>query len=100
MPARPVQQLAMDEETIADKVVEEALEERQRAKDALDPYRKEYRDAHDAAKDAIKRLELPDGRVVRVGRFRITKEFVPARSVSFDTASRSAIRIGLIGDED
>lgn len=95
MPARPVQQLAMDEEAVDDKVVENALEARQRAKDALEEPRREYREAHAAAKDAIKRLELPDGRAVRVGRFRVTKTFVPARSVSFETGSRSDVRIGL-----
>lgn len=100
MPARPVGQLGLDEETVDDKVVEKALEERQRAKEALDPYQREYREAHDAAKDAIKRLELPDGGAVRVGRFRVTKTFRPARSVTFETGSRSDVRIGLADDED
>lgn len=95
MPARPVNQVAMDEVAIDDPVVEKALERRYRARLEMDPLRLAYREADDLAKDAIKRLELPDGGVVRVGRFRITRTFVAGRDVSFSTAARSQVRIGL-----
>lgn len=96
MPARPVNQLGLDEVAIDDTVVEKALEKRLRARLELDPVRLAYREADELAKDAIKRLELPDGGVVRVGRFRITRTFRPGRDVAFNTAARSDIRIGLI----
>ena len=66
---RPVDQIGMDEQTI---------------------------EADSKAKAAIERLELPEGGVARVGRFRITRTAVPARSVSFETEASSRISIGLV----
>lgn len=96
MPARPVDQIAMDEQVIDDPVVEKALDKRQQAKLAKEAPVAAYREADEVAKEAIKRLELPDGGVARVGRYRITKTFVNGRDVSFSTAGRSQVRIGLV----
>lgn len=82
-----------------DDVVEKALERRLRAKLELDPYRLAYRNADEEARSTLGRLELPDGGVVRVGRFRISKTVQPARSVSFETASKTRTRIALVDEE-
>lgn len=100
MPARPANQLGMDEQVIDDPVVEKALEARLKAKVALEVPRAAYREADDVAKEAIKRLELPDGGVARVGRFRVTRTFVNGRDVTFSTAGRSQTRIALVEEQD
>jgi hypothetical protein len=38
-------------------------------------------------------MELADGQVIRIGRFRIEKKFRPARHVEFDSRASSAISI-------
>lgn len=88
MGARPVGQLGMDEVRIEDDVVEEALEQRQKAKDALGAVRQRYEDAHEKAGQALQRLEMPTGTVVRVGRFRIEKKHVAAGSVAFERRAK------------
>lgn len=88
MGARPVSQLGMDETVIEDDVVEEALETRQKAKDGLSAVRQRYEDAHEKAVQALQRLEMPTGTVVRVGRFRIEKRHVAAGSVAFERRAR------------
>lgn len=99
MGARPVAQVGMDEVTIDDPIVEKALEARLRAKLALDPVRLAYKEADEAAKDTIKRLELPDGGACRVGRFRVTSSVVAGRSVAFETSARRQVRIGLVKED-
>jgi hypothetical protein len=98
MPARVRGQLAFDEKAVEDAALESALEERQRRKEAMDAVRLTYKEAHEAAQAEIARLDLGDGTAVRVGRFRITREYVAARSVQFDAASTSRTRI-LLADE-
>lgn len=95
---RPVDQLAFDEQVIDDHAIEGALEEREKRKDALNAVRKEYDQANAAATGAIARLELPEGGAARVGRFRIARVAVPARSVTFDTKASSRIRISIPKD--
>lgn len=97
---RPVEQLGMDEQTIEDSEIEAALEERQKRKDSLGAVRKVYDEAHEAAVAAIAKLELPEGGVARVGRFRISRASVAARSVSFETQPTSRLRISLWGEDD
>lgn len=96
---RAVDQIAFDEVTIDDPDIEAALEERQKRKDSLDAVRKVYDGANEAAKVEIQKLELPEGGIARVGRFRITRTAIPARVVSFDTKASSRIRIGLVADD-
>lgn len=96
---RSVPQTAMDEQVIEDSDVEEALEERERRKETLGATRKEYDEANEAAKAQITKLELPDGGIARVGRFRVTREAIPGRSVSFETKPSSRIRIAVAGED-
>ena len=97
--AGEVDQLALDEQVIDDDVLEAALEERQKRKDSLGAVRKIYEEAHEKAVAAIATLELPEGGAARVGRFRIARTAVPARSVTFETKASSRVRIS-VADED
>ncbi len=94
MGARPVAQVAMDERVIEDDVVEEALEARQKAKDSLGAVRQRYEDANEKAGQALQRLEMPTGSVVRVGRFRIEKKHRAARfTEGFETRAKDVTTI-------
>lgn len=100
--ARPqlhsVDQTALDEQVIDDPDVEAALEEREKKKASLQAVRKIYDGAHEAAVAEIAKLELPEGGVARVGRFRVTRSAIPARSVTFDTKASSRIRIAALDE--
>lgn len=93
---RAVEQTGMDEQAIEDATVLRALEERQALREEASELRRQFKEADEKAKAAIARLELPEGGVARVGRFRITRTVVPARSVSFETEATSRISIGLV----
>jgi hypothetical protein len=95
-------QLAFDEKLVEDTALENALEERERRRAALNAVRAEYEQAHEAAKVEIEKLELPADKAVRVGRFRIARTAVAARQVSFDTKATTRVRITLLdaSDED
>lgn len=100
MAVRTQPQLAMDEQTINDPVIEAALDARQKAKNSLDAVRLKYNEAHELAIGEIAKLELPDGGAVRVGPFRVTRTYVPARTVQpFDTKASSRLRITLADDD-
>jgi hypothetical protein len=95
----PQQQLGMDEKVVQIPALEDALEERQSAKEALGEARKTYAEAHEAASAEIAKLELPDDTPVRAGRFRITRSAVSARSVAFETKPTTRVTITYLGDE-
>ena len=99
MPTKAVAQLAFDEQVINDPTIEAALEKRQAAKVDLADVRAEYTKAHDAAMGKVAELELPEGGAARVGRFRVTRTAVAARSVSFEAAATSRVRISLADEE-
>jgi hypothetical protein len=96
---RPVDQLAMDETTIEDAGLESALEEREARKAAYSDVRKAYDEANVVALGEIEKLELPTGSVARVGRFRISRQDIPAGHREFDTKASSRISIRLAEDE-
>lgn len=93
MSAKENPQTAMDEREIASGDLERTLEKRQTLKEAVAEARKEYREADEAAKTMLAEFALADGEVARCGRFRIEKKAVPPRSVSFETAPTSRLRI-------
>jgi len=101
----PDDQLAMDEVLIEDSEAEEALEERLRARLALAPLKRAYKEAHEAAKFAVLRHagEIADGGSVRIGRFRVSKRLVKGRSVAFETEERTQLSFATLeersGDE-
>lgn len=88
-------QLGFDEQTIDDPAIEAALEERLKRKNSYDAVRKTYEAANEIATAKIAELELPEGGAVRVGRFRITRQEIPAGHREFDTKASSRIRISL-----
>jgi hypothetical protein len=94
--AKPTDQLAFDEQTVEDPDVEAALEERQSRKDSLSAVRKDYEEANELALAKVAELELPEGGAARVGRFRIVRSAVAARSVTFETKATSRVRISLV----
>ncbi len=96
---KAVPQLALDEQVIDDAEVEAALEEREKRKASLQAVRKVYDGAHEAAIAEIAKLELPEGGAARVGRFRVARSAIPARSVTFDTKASSRIRISVVDEE-
>ena len=96
----PRAQMAFDEQLIEDTALESALEERLKRKDSLNAVRKVYDEADEAAQVEIAKLELPEGGAARVGRFRITRSSIPARSVTFETKPSSRVRIAVIGDDE
>jgi hypothetical protein len=98
--ARSQDQLGFDEQVVEISDLEQALEERLRRKVVVDETRKAYNEANELAAAEIAKLELPDGKVVRVGRFRISRTAVSARSVAFDVKATSRIRITLVGDDE
>ncbi len=96
MPARAKDQTGMDETTVDDARIENALELRQKRKNTLDAVRLQYEEADEAARAAVASLELTEG-AVRVGRFRITRTVVPSRTVeSFETKASARLRIALV----
>ena len=92
-------QLGMDEEIVEDEALEAALEAREKRKASAGAVQKLYQAADELAKAELTRLELEDGDVARVGRFRITKSAIPGRSVTFETKPSSRLRIGLVGED-
>jgi hypothetical protein len=96
---RAVEQTAFDEQVIEDEEIEAALEDREKKKASLDAVRKIYDGANEHAILKISELELPEGGAARVGRFRITRQAIPAGHREFDTKASSRIRISVASDE-
>lgn len=95
---KEVPQTGFDEQVIEDEEIETALEDRQRKKSSLDAVRKIYDGAHEHAMLKVSELELPEGGAARVGRFRITRQEIPAGHREFDTKASSRIRISVAGE--
>ena len=100
MAATDTAQLGFDETVVEDDELEEALEERQRLKVLTGEHQKSYREANEAANVEIAKQELPDGKVIRVGRFRVTRSAVSARSVAFDVKPTTRVRITVVGEDE
>lgn len=92
-------QLGIDETVIEDGELETALEAREAAKLDLGDVRKVYDSAHKRAMGEIEKQELPEGKVLRAGRFRIERKEVRPRAVRFETGASTRIYITPDGDE-
>lgn len=100
MPAKPVDQLAMDERIVADDALEASLEARFKAKNALNALQAQFNEADEDAIGKIAALDLAIGEVVRVGRFRIEKAATKPHTVeSFDVKGGTRIKIEAGDDE-
>ena len=100
MALRAVPQLGFDETVVEDNDLEEALEERDRLRILSGEHRKAFSEANEAANVEIAKQELPDGKAIRVGRFRVTRSAVSARSVAFEAKATTRVRITVVGEDD
>ena len=100
MALRSVPQLGFDETPIDDDDLEQALEERDRLRVLSSEHRKAFDEAHEKASAEIAKQELPDGKVIRVGRFRISRNAVSARSVAFEAKATTRVRITVVGEDE
>jgi len=97
---RSVEQIGMDERVVDDPPLQGLLEKRLRLYDDKAEISKAYKNAHEDAKDAAAKHEIAEGTAIRVGRFRIERKPVAARSVSFTADATSRLVIGLWADEE
>lgn len=98
--ATPNEQTALDEVVVEDADLEKLLNDRLLAHGAKGEATKKFKTLHDAAMGRIQSIGLEDGQAARVGRFRVSKTAVAARSVSFDTAPTSRLTIGTVSEEE
>lgn len=98
MATKATPQTGLDEHVVDDPEIENALEHRQSLKERAGAAQRLAGDADETAKALLGKItiELPEGGAVRIGRFRITRAVIAARSVSFDSKERSQVRIGLV----
>lgn len=90
---KAVDQMAIDEKFIEDGALEAALEDLDKAKLAAATTAARVKEAKAITNNLAERLELPDGVVARVGRWRLERITTGAREVSFTTAPKSRIKI-------
>lgn len=86
-------QTALDEQVVENEVLEGALRARQQKNEDKLIAQKAFKEADASAKAQLEELDLEEGAVVRVGDFRIEVVPTKARSVSFDTAPGSRLKI-------
>lgn len=88
-------QTGMDERVVDDPDLERKLSTRQAAKDRLSDVALDFKAADEAARGAVAALELGDGDIVRIGRFRISKTRLAGGHVEFEKEPKDVTRIGL-----
>lgn len=93
MTMKQVDQLALDEVTITDPVLEKALEDRLAAKLIAAVPQHDFMVANEAAKAEIAKLELPDGKAARVGRFRLTRVAIEGGEFERKASTRVTIKL-------
>lgn len=89
-------QTRLDERTIESTELESILEERAGAKEKAALAVQTAKGFDERARALIDELVTDEEAVVRVGRFRVTKSKVPARSVAFETSPTSRVRISTV----
>lgn len=98
MKAKADDQLELDAEVVDDPELERALEDREKRKASKSAVTAEYREADEAARALINRLDVDANTIIRCGRFRITRTVVAARTVSFET--EPAQRLTISADDE
>jgi hypothetical protein len=93
MPTQVRGQLGMDEKIVDDKELEAALEQRENDRADVLVARQSLTMSDTKARALIDKLGMEEGDAVRVGRFRITKQLVPAHEVTFEAEESERIRI-------
>lgn len=101
---KPADQTALDEREIENpklrRELEDALENREKAKAAKGEAAKVFKTKDSVVKDKLEELDLGDEDVVRIGRFRVTKAPVAAREVAFTTDPTSRLTIKVAPTEE
>lgn len=85
-------QMAFHEEPLSDPELEKLLDNRESAKEELEPYRLNYKGLNDQVKAKIEQRELPEG-TYRCGDFIIKISTSEEREVSFERKSSRRITI-------
>lgn len=93
---KSVDQIALDEEVIENDAILTALESWLNAKEESKAASAVTRKEREKVDKLLEEVPIDVGMAVRVGRFRISREVVQGRSVSFDTSDSERIRIALI----
>ena len=86
-------QLGMDERVVEDSELEAKLEAREGLAQARRTAVIRFKGADQQARDALEALDIEVGTPVRIGRFRVTKQPLGSRSVSFETDPTVRLRI-------
>jgi len=92
-------QLSLDEKTVEDDEIEEALEQREKLKEHKNNATKDYRTAHDRVVGLIDQLGVSEDQAVRVGRFRLSRSHVAGRNVAFETLPTDRLVISCEDDQ-
>jgi len=87
------EQIHMEESIHDDPELEHLLDERQELKESVSEFRKKDKEAKKLIEDIHKPYPI------RIGRYIISRQTMPARSVAFETEDSSRITIKHIGDE-
>jgi len=90
---KAVDQMAIDEKYLDEPALEAALEDLDRVKLERATATAKVKEARAIVDRHSEGLELPDGLVARVGRWRLERVTTPARSVAFDVAPSTRIKI-------
>lgn len=69
--------------------LEQALEDRERAKAAAKEPKEKVKTMNAVVKDKLGEIGAEDGQVFRIGRFRVTFKRIEGKAVSFDTEDRT-----------
>lgn len=91
-------QTRLDERIVDSTELESLLEERATAKERAAMANSTAKGLDERAKTMVEEYLEGDEGVIRVGRFRITKSAIPARSVSFETSPATRVRISAVED--
>lgn len=97
---RPQAQTSLEETTIENPTLEEALEKRERQRQRAAAARKSYREADERAKVLVDDLSLDDDAPIRVGRFVLSRHRVSGRMVAFETDPSTRLTIRLVKEDE
>lgn len=85
-------QMGLEEDLLDSPDLERMLDDRETAKEALKPYRRDYKNTHDAVKIAIDKMELPDG-TYRCGDFVVKISEAEEKHIEFERTSTKRLSI-------
>ncbi len=99
MAVKQQEQASFEEELLEDADLEAVLNQRQTLKEAAATAHGAFVDKDEEARGRVAGFELPTGKVLRCGAFRLSTTSVPAGHRSFDTKPRTRISIRHVKEE-